>query len=112
MDLYFNLFKIKYSILDELLINEDFVKGEEIFIYINIEPILKKLTSTITDRENVMFESKRNMILSSCIFNLIAHYRYYFHKKSVSSLSLQRYPHMFSSRNFIIYHLNMSLIYS
>lgn len=85
MDLYFNLFKIKYSILDELLINEEFIKGEEIFIYINIEPILKKLTSTITDRENVMFESKRNMILSSCIFNLIAHYRYYFHKKSICS---------------------------
>ena len=39
MDLYFNLFKIKYSILDELLINEDFVKGEEIFIYINIKEI-------------------------------------------------------------------------
>lgn len=85
MDLYFNLFKIKYSKLDELLYDVDFIKGEEIFIYINIESILKKLTSTITDRENIMFESKRNIILTSCIFNLIAHYRYYFHKKNVCS---------------------------
>ena len=85
MDLYFNMFKIKYSKLDELLENVRLEKGEEIIIYINLESILKKLTSTITDRENVLITSKRNIILTSCVFNLIAHYRYYFHKKSVCS---------------------------
>lgn len=85
LDLYFNMFKIKYSKMDELLSNIEFEKGEEIIIYINIESILKKLTSTITDKENIMFGSKRNFILTSCVFNLIAHYRYYFHKKSVCS---------------------------
>lgn len=85
MELYFNMFKIKYSKLDELLRNITFEKGEEIIIYISLESILKKITSTITDRENVMINSKRNLILTACVFNLVAHYRYYFNKKSVCS---------------------------
>ena len=85
LDLYFNMFKIKYTKLDELLVNIPFEKGEEITIFINLESILKKMTSTITDRENMLLDSKRNLIMSSCVFNLISHYRYYFHKKSVNS---------------------------
>ena len=85
MDLYFNMFKIKYSKLDELLEDFTFNKGEEVYIYISLESILKKLTSTITDKENIILSSKRNIILTSCVFNLISHYRYYFHKKSVCS---------------------------
>ena len=85
LDLYFNMFKIKYSKLDELLINIPFDKGEEVIIFINLESILKKITSTITDRENMLVNSKRNIILTSCVFNLIAHYRYYFYKKSICS---------------------------
>ena len=84
-ELYFNMFKIKYSKLDELLRDFEFSKGEEVNIYINLECVLKKLTSTITDRENIIVGSKRNIILTSCVFNLIAHYRYYFHKRSVCS---------------------------
>ena len=85
LDLYFNMFKIKYSKLDELLSNIRFNEGEEVYIYINLESILKKLTSTITDRENMLLNSKRNIIMTSCVFNLIAHYRYYFYKKSLCS---------------------------
>lgn len=85
MDLYFNMFKIKYSKLDELLEGFTFEKGEEIFIYINLESILKKLTSSITDKEQIITPVKRNIVLTSCVFNLISHYRYYFHKKSVCS---------------------------
>lgn len=85
LQLYFNMFKIKYSKLDELLVNIPFIKGEEVIVYINIESILKKLVSTITDRENVITTNKRNLILTSCVFNLVAHYRYYFHKKGICS---------------------------
>lgn len=84
-ELYFNMFKIKYSKLDELLQEFEFERGEEVYIFINLECILKKLTSSITDRENVIQTSKRNIILTSCVFNLIAHYRYYFHKKAICS---------------------------
>ena len=84
-ELHFNMFKIKYSKLDELLNEFTFEKGEEIFIYINIESILKKLSSTIADKENIINTDKRNLVLTSCIFNLVSHYRYYFHKKSICS---------------------------
>ena len=84
-ELHFNMFKIKYSKLDELLQDFTFTKGEEVYIYINLESILKKLSSTIADKENIINPKKRNIILTSCVFNLISHYRYYFHKKSVCS---------------------------
>ena len=85
LDLYFNMFKIKYVKLDELLKDTVFLEGEEIYIYINLESILKKITSTITDKENIITTTKRNIVLTSCVFNLISHYRYYFHKKGVCS---------------------------
>ena len=47
MDLYFNMFKIKYSKLDELLTDIKFIEGEEVYIYINLESILKKFCSHI-----------------------------------------------------------------
>lgn len=84
-ELHFNMFKIKYSKLDELLKDFTFEKGEEVYIYINIESILKKLSSTIADRQNIINPSKRNLVLTSCVFNLVSHYRYYFHKKSICS---------------------------
>jgi hypothetical protein len=82
------MFKIKYSKLDELLEDFTFSKGEEVYIYISLESILKKLTSTITDKENIILSSKRNIILTSCVFNLISHYRYYFHKGLTGGSSL------------------------
>ncbi|MGL5329239.1 MAG: hypothetical protein ACRDD7_08225, partial [Peptostreptococcaceae bacterium] len=47
--------------------------------------ILKKLTSTIEDKENMLNGPKRNLLLISCIFNLVSHYRNYFNKKRVCS---------------------------
>jgi hypothetical protein len=84
-ELHFNMFKIKYSKLEELLEDFTFTKGEEVYIYINLESILKKLSSTIADKQNIINPKKRNIVLTSCVFNLISHYRYYFHKKSVCS---------------------------
>ena len=84
-ELHFNMFKIKYSKLDELLKEFTFTKGEEVFIYINLESILKKISSSIADKENIINPKKRNIVLTSCVFNLISHYRFYFHKKSVCS---------------------------
>jgi hypothetical protein len=79
------MFKIKYVKLDELLEEFTFEKGEEVYIYINLESVLKKINSSIADKENILNGSNRNIILTSCVFNLIAHYRYYFHKRSVCS---------------------------
>lgn len=85
MELYFNMYKIRYLLMDELLKEIEFTEGEEINIFINIENVLKKITSTIEDRENMITGPKRNLLLTSCIFNLIAHYRNYFNKRKVCS---------------------------
>lgn len=85
MELYFNMFKIRYLLMDDLLKDIEFTDGEEINIFINIENVLKKITSTIEDRENMITGPKRNLLLTSCVFNLIAHYRNYFNKRKVCS---------------------------
>lgn len=85
MELYFNMYKIKYIILNELLKDIEFKKGEEINIFINLESVIKKIKYTTEDKENIFYGPKRNLILISCIFNLIAHYRRYFDKKGLCS---------------------------
>lgn len=86
MELYFNMFKIRYLVLDELVRDKlVYEPGEEINIFINIETILKKINRTIEDRENILNDQTRNLVLASCIFNLAAHYRNYFNKKQLCS---------------------------
>lgn len=85
MELYFNMYKIKYVILDELLKDINFNNGEEINIFINLESLLKQIKGTKEDRENILSGPRRNLFLISCIFNLIAHYRRYFNKRHIYS---------------------------
>lgn len=85
MELYFNMYKIKYVILDELLKNIEFKKAEEINIFINLESVLKKIKYTTEDKENIFYGPKRNLNLISCIFNLVSHYRRYFDKRGLCS---------------------------
>lgn len=85
MELYFNMYKIKYIILNELLKDIEFKKGEEINIFINLESVIKKIKYTTEDKENIFCGPKRNLLLISCIFNLIAHYRRYFDKRGLCS---------------------------
>lgn len=85
MELYFNMYKIKYIILNELLKDIEFKKGEEINIFINLESVIKKIKYTTEDKESIFCGPKRNLLLISCIFNLIAHYRRYFDKRGLCS---------------------------
>lgn len=85
MELYFNMYKIKYVKLDELLKDIIFEEGEEINIFINLESVLKKIKFTDEDKENIFYGPKRNLNLISCIFNLISHYRHYFNKRGICS---------------------------
>lgn len=85
MELYFNMYKIKYIILNELLKDIEFKKGEEINIFINLESVIKKIKYTTEDKENIFYGPKRNLLLISCIFNLISHYRRYFDKRGLCS---------------------------
>ena len=44
MDLFFNLYKIRFVLLDELLNNVEIDLTKEANIYINLEPIIRKTT--------------------------------------------------------------------
>lgn len=85
MELYFNMFKIRYLLLNELINEIEFTAGEEINIFINLETIMKKVTSTTEDGENLLAGPKRNLLFTSCVFNLVAHYRNFFNKHKVCS---------------------------
>ena len=62
-DLYFNMFKIKYTKLDELLVNIPFEKGEEITIFINLESILKKIIFSIL---NILIVMPLSFLVLAC----------------------------------------------
>lgn len=82
MDAIFNMHKIKYLELNEMLRGMN--KGS-VQIFINLEPILRKLTSAgiedylKTNRERKLYEMISN------IMNLAAHYRKYFTKEGRST---------------------------
>jgi len=79
------MYKIKYVIINELLKNIEFKKGEEVNIFVNLESVLKKIKYTTEDKENIFYGPKRNLNLISCIFNLASHYRRYFDKRGLCS---------------------------
>lgn len=85
---YFNLYKIKYEIMTNLLRSTkkvDISSDDIINVYINMEPLLIKLSNPYnidyikTNSKNVVFEFISNTI------NLAAHYRWFFTKHKLVS---------------------------
>lgn len=84
MDLFFNLYKIRFVLLDELLNNVEIDLTKEANIYINLEPIIRKTTVNM-DQELRIKNKERVLEFISCVINLAAHYRLYFSRKKVFS---------------------------
>lgn len=87
MDALFNLFKVKYSKLDELMGQHctDITTDMKVNLFINIEPVLKKLVaSNVNDYLKVRNDEKMYEMISN-IINLAAHYRLFFTKNKVYS---------------------------
>ena len=85
---YFNLFKVKYEILTNLLRESKDIKvslKDNINVYIDLEPILIKLANTyINDYiksgdKSIVYEFISNIV------NLAAHYRWFFTKHKLTS---------------------------
>lgn len=86
MDRTFNLFKVRFAILDELFSKncQYITKDSRINVFINMEPILRKLLS-ITN-EDYSRVSKINLKeFTSNIINIAAHYRLFFSKHKLYS---------------------------
>lgn len=98
MDIKFNMRKIKYVKLDELLNTERIDIGSKaVNVFINLEPILNSLVNKqIDDYLRVKNESKVFQLISN-IINLAAHYRLYFSSRGIQSNVYMYLQHPFDS---------------
>lgn len=87
MDLFFNLFKIRFNIMEILISNccEELNKDSEVVIHINLEPVIKKIISSGINDELKIRTDERVLEFISCVFNLAAHYRLFFSKHKIYS---------------------------
>lgn len=86
MDVIFNLFKIKYTKLDELLTKHctTLKPNSNINLFINFESLMKKLYNSNIMEYLKVCKNKEEEIISN-IINLAAHYRLFFSKNKIYS---------------------------
>lgn len=100
MDALFNMFKVKFDKLDELISKHctELTRDSRVNLFINLEPIIKKLAgANIEDYLKVRTEEKSYEMISN-IINLASHYRYSSQRIkytlesiSISTILLRRY---------------------
>ena len=87
MNLYFNLFKVKFSKLDGIIEKNIGMlpKGSNVNVFINLEDILRKLANPKVDEYLRVSGENKHIELISEIINLASHYRLYFTKNKIHS---------------------------
>lgn len=87
MDVIFNLFKVKYTKLDELIMRhcKEIGPDSKVNVFINLEPVLKKLVAANIDEYLKVKTEEKSFELISNIINLAAHYRLFFTKNKLYS---------------------------
>lgn len=87
MDVIFNLFKVKYTKLDELIMRQckEIGPDSKVNVFINLEPVLKKLVASNIDEYLKVKTEEKSFELISNIINLAAHYRLFFTKNKLYS---------------------------
>lgn len=87
MDPIFNLFKIKFIILDKIITEncKDITPNSKVNVFINLEDIIKKLAMSNIEDYLKLKNNERNFELISNILNLASHYRLFFSKNKLYS---------------------------
>jgi hypothetical protein len=87
MEIIFNLFKVKFTKLDELLTKhcKEIDKDSTINLFINFESVMKKLLSSNIEEYFKVKDEQRTYEMISNIINLISHYRLFFSKNNLYS---------------------------
>lgn len=87
MEAIFNLFKVKFKKLDEILTRDcpNIKEDSTINIFINIESVIRKLASTNVEQYLQVKSDEKTLEMVSCIVNLAMHYRLFFTKNKLYS---------------------------
>jgi len=106
MEAIFNMFKVKYVKLDELIMRhcKEINPDSRVNLFINLEPILRKLASANVEEYLRVKSDDKSLEMISCIINLAAHYRLFFTKNKLYSRIYMylSYPFKTSYKNRMI----------
>lgn len=87
MNIYFNLFKVKFTKLYELINQYSLITNSDrgVNIFINLEEIVIKLCNPRVDEYLRVADENKHIELISEILNLASHYRLFFTKNGIKS---------------------------
>lgn len=87
MDPIFNLFKVKFTILDTLISEncKDITPKSKINVFINLEDVIRKLANSNIEDYLRIKDNERNIEFISNVLNLASHYRLFFSKNRLYS---------------------------
>lgn len=81
MEVFFNMYKIKFEILNKLILNSNIDLSKDNYVYINLEPLLRRIVHADIDKDLRIKKDERVLEFISYVFNLASHYRLYFASK-------------------------------
>lgn len=89
MEVFFNMYKIKFDIMTKFMSNLKIDLSKDNHVYINLEPVLRRIIHADIDKDLRVKKKERVLEFISYVFNLAAHYRLFFaSKKSYCKLYL------------------------
>lgn len=81
MEVFFNMYKIKFDILNKFILNTEIDLSKDNYVYINLEPVLRRIIHSNIDNDLRIKKEERILEFISYVFNLASHYRLYFASK-------------------------------
>ena len=95
MELYFNLFKVKYEKLMELMRQDSSINistNDNVNIFINLESIFINMTNPKIKEYLTVNQKSTTIQFIACVINLAAHYRWFFTKNKIKSKIYLYFP--------------------
>lgn len=106
MEAIFNMFKVKFTKLDELLTEhcKDITRDSKVNVFINLESLIKNLACPGVEDYLRLKNNERTFEMISCIINVAAHYRWFFTKNKLYSrvFLYMNYPFKTYQKNRIV----------
>ena len=102
MEAIFNMFKVKFAKLDDLLSKEctTINKNSKVNVFINLESVIRKLANVNVEEYLRVKTEDKSFEMISCIINLAAHYRLFFSKNKLYSKVYLYIPFPFSKNAY------------